>query len=810
MLLLSSLYNVNKVKLPKKFISKHSHSSSNFIRNRTTPDFQRQNEKGVTCKIIWILFLFAFMVSNASVNGQSSGLIQPQAIADTVYTLKDIVVTAQRFAENSQTVPMSVKVFDNEQLKVAAVNTLQDLTTKSPNVNIFASRSSLSTSAIFIRGIGQEDNVFTVDPGVGVYLDDILIPRAQGGILDLYDVERIEILRGPQGTLYGRNTIAGTIKYYSKQPTNDFTKEIEMTYGSYNRRDLKGIFNIPIVSGELISRIAFGTFNREGFEYNVYNGKRTDSKKSLVGRATLLWLPNQNFEFEFKADGIRERPSIHVGSLIRPQTTALDYNGLVNKQFVTIPVPDDPFTVRSDVKDQFYVDTWGLSGTANWVNGNSFSIKALASYRKLDEDSHFDFDATEARAADVFIKHHHNQASGELQLTYDDSQSLKYVGGIFFFHEKDDEFDGTDAMAKGFSLDAIYDQSVYSYAFYSQASYKLTNKLSATLGLRYTIENKTFNRVAEFHPADSTKKDNNLFGGYGNGPGGIAPSQFPGNGIIQTNIKDAYGSWNAFTPHIGLEYQLSRFILTYFNVSRGFKSGGFNGRASEASNPQQRNPYNPEYVWSYELGTKTSWFENRLILNVSAFYNDYRDLQLSSFSETADGNYLPLFTNAGKAFTKGFEIEATSRPINILKLNAGIGFTDSRYLEYREQGRDVSNLRTFPNAPEWTGIVGASLIFPVFESSYILQFGGDLNYQGERYLTVSNLPDLKQPDYVLLNAFIIFKPINDGWQITLNGKNLTNKHYLIAGLDASPSPFGIVSGFYGDPLTLSVTVNYRF
>jgi iron complex outermembrane receptor protein len=313
------------------------------------------------------------------------------------------------------------------------------------------------------------------------------------------------------------------------------------------------------------------------------------------------------------------------------------------------------------------------------------------------------------------------------------------------------------------------------------------------------------------HPASADAQDFNLFGGFGNGPGAIPPDGFPGNGIRLTDINDAYGEWSAFTPHVGIEWHWSQDALAYASIARGFKSGGFNGRANEASNPDQREPYNPEFVWTYEIGSKTSWYNQRLFLNLSLFYNDYTDLQLASFVTPDNGQtYLPLFTNAGKAVTRGFEFGFSVYPISGLELHASVGYTDAMFKEYIERDMDVSGERSLANTPKWTAALALSYSIPLSRRGCRLKIGGNVNYQDERFLTVSNLPDLLQPAYTIVNAYITLESPNRQWWITIGCKNLTDARYLVSGLDGSSPPFGIVTGFFGDPRTWSITYSTRF
>lgn len=726
---------------------------------------------------------------------------------------EEVIVTVRKREEQIQDVPLSITVLNAEQVQRAQIETLDDLTLVAPNVNIFQPRSETSGGALFIRGIGQEDTVFTVDSGVGLYLDGIFLPRAQGALLDILDVERIEVLRGPQGTLYGRNTIAGAIHYISRPPTNEQSAEVELTVGNYERNDFKAKLNIPLVRDKLLFRLAAGSFQNEGFEFNEFTGEHTKSRDSLAGRATLAWHAREDLDVIFRGDAVRERSGLHVGSLVRPQTSALDFQGLLAGEMVTFQPPDDPFRVRSLVQNRNDQDTWGLAATVQWSWSDRLLLKSLTSYRDLVRDAREDIDATEARAVDVAINHHHDQASQELQLTYVAGDRWNLVGGLYYFREDDDQLDFTDATAKGFSLNASYAQTTRAYAAYAEANFQLSDRVSLVSGLRFSYEEKEFSRQFEQHRGDPATGDENLWGGFGQ-PGARPPDFFPGNGFRLTDIRGATESWDALTPRLGIEFQWTGDAMLYASIARGFKSGGFNGRATEASNPAQREPYDPEFAWTYEVGAKTSWRDGRLLVNPTLFYNDYTDLQLASFGSVdtdgdgVDDQFLPLFTNAAEASTEGFELQVNAYPRRDLVLFLGVGYTRSEFTKYVEGGVDVADQREFANAPEWTATFGGSYAFPAGRHS--LRIGGDVNYQDGRYLTVSNLPDLFQGDYTLVNAFATLETEGGHWWVTLGSRNLTDERYLTAGVDASSPPFGVVAGYWGDPRTYTLTVGTHF
>jgi iron complex outermembrane receptor protein len=725
-----------------------------------------------------------------------------------------IIVTARRRQEDPQKVPVALSVFNGEDLRKAQTDRLEELTLKTPNMNMFQTRSSSSNGAIFIRGFGQEDTVFTVDSGVGLYVDDVFMPRAQAALLNVYDVERIEVLRGPQGTLYGRNTIAGAIKYVTRDPGNDLAATVTTTVGNYKRGDLKASLNLPLLSDRVLTRFSFGTFNHEGFERDILSGRRTRDMDVTAGRASVLVNVSEDLKVSLAGDYYADRSGISVGSLLRPVTTAMDFEGLVAQEQVTIPVSSDPFLVRSNAENLQIVDHWGLVGNVSWDASDMLSLKSVSSYRQLASNARLDFDSTEAHIADVFSIQDHSQWSQEIQANLE-VQPVSLVGGLYYFHEYDNQNDGTDATAKGFSIDSAYDQMTDSVAGYANADYPVLDQLTLNAGVRVTFERKEFSRQSELHPGNPMTGDPNRFGGFDSGPNGNPPQPlFPGNGTRITNIRDVSETWTAVTPRAGVSHTPTEDVLLFASVARGFKSGGFNGRANQAANPDQDQPYAPEYVWTYEAGVKSSWLDRQFLANATGFYNDYTDLQLASFTAVdADGDgveetYLPQFTNAGRAVTAGFELEVSARPIPGLVVSGGTGFTQAEYKQFVERGVDIAGMRDLPNAPKWTAALTTAYNRPI--DAYVMEVGGGVNYQGARYLTVSNLEDLREDGYVLFDAFAAVAAQDYKWRLTLAGKNLGDERYLVSGLDASSPPFGLVTGFYGPPRLWMLTLEARF
>ena len=685
----------------------------------------------------------------------------------------DIVVTAQRREESLQDVPIAVTALGENALRNLQADNLGDLEGSVPNLSIHV--GDAQNAVVYIRGVGQIDSLAFADPGVGIYVDDVYLGRAQGAFLDIYDVERVEVLRGPQGTLYGRNTIGGAVKFVSKPLTNELSGQAEATVGSYDRFDLKGTLNVPLVEDRLLAKVAVARSSRKGFAENVATGQDDGDKDLWAARLALEFRPSDMVRFRFNADISRDNPDFS-----RTPARATPVLGLAQPN-------EDPFKVDADFNDRNYLRTGGLSLVASWEVTPSTELKSISAYRELDYKTNLDLDATALPLFGVYVDETQNQFSQELQLVHS-GERLSAVAGLFYFREHDVTLSGLYGPAIELVTGSVNDQHTDSYAAFGQLTYELTDKLSATVGLRYTHEEKDFARTQKFFPATTP-----------------FPFDYDSGGLLVTDI-DTSGDWGSLSPKFGLDYRWSDDVMTYVSVSRGFKSGGFDGRSNDARGAQ---PYDPETMWSYELGLKSSLLDRRLTANFAVFQNDYKDLQLSSFVADASGNFAALFTNAGKARIRGAEVELAARPFAGLSLNGTVGYLDGEYLEYIGPGGvDISDQRELVNAPRWTVRVGGTYDIAL-GSAGTLVLGADASHRSKVYTVVSSSEVLAQDATTLIDAFVRFEPVSERWWLSAGVKNLTDKRYISHGFDLSDS-LGYQLAYYGDPRTYNFTFGVRF
>ncbi|GHF13311.1 TonB-dependent receptor [Kordiimonas sediminis] len=686
--------------------------------------------------------------------------------------LEEIQVSARRVSESLQTVPVSVTAIGASMLEDGDFTDLGDIQKMVPNLTLHV--GDASNAVVYIRGVGQVDSLAFADPGVGIYMDDVYLGRAQGAFLDVLDAERIEVLRGPQGTLYGRNTIGGAVKFVSKKPGDTLAGDASITVGSYDRLDVKASVGGPIVEDKLAGKISAAYLSRDGFATNEANGKDDSDKETWALKAGLYFTPTEDLSIDFTLDGSESHPDT---SRTPARMTSV---------FGAAEPNDDPFVIAADFNDLNKLDVYGGAATIAYDATDSLTLKSITSYREMTYDTHLDLDATEFAFFGIYVHEEQNQFSQELQLSYT-SDALDVIGGLYYFKEHDNTFAGVFGPVIAFVSGSVNDQHNKSYAGYLNTNYRMNDRLSLTAGIRYTKEKKDFDRIQEFFSADT-----------------LLPVPIgQGARVTDLTVDDTWSSWS---PKVGFDYQINDDLMAYVSASRGFKSGGFDGRSNSAD---EAIPFDPETMWSYETGLKSTLLDGRMTLNIAGFMNKYKDLQLSSFVANPDGSFRALFTNAGRATTKGIEMEMLARVSEGLTLQGSLGYMDAEYDEYiGPDGSDISDMRHMVNSPKWTARLGFNYEHQL-QSGGNIRLMGDVNYRSKTYSTVSSSEILAQDGYALVSAGIAYVAEGGAWEVALDGKNLTNKKYLSHGFDLSDS-LGYQLGYYGNPRTWGLSLKTRF
>ena len=715
--------------------------------------------------------------------------------------IEEIVVTARRTEESLQSVPVAVSAFSEETLeRINAVDStgLQGLV---PNLNIVQGRGSSNATNIYIRGVGQPDALQTFDPAVGFYVDEVYFSRIRGTQLDLYDIERIEVLRGPQGTLYGKNTIGGALNIVTRRPSQDPNGFLQVTAGDYGQIEGRMTLSGPL-SETVAGSVSLLRALRDGYVTNPTNDAEYNDKNVRAGRVALAWNPSDTVAVDWAADYTKEKNALVLGQPINTLTTLFGVPILV----LPAEVPEWEFegTPTPGLPNSMELTHWGQSLNARFDVSESLSIKSITAFRNLDYSDYIDIDATVLETGDVFVGVDQDQLSQELQATWKTGR-LTMVGGIYFIRENveshqeayaDDLLTGPGGFTFLRTVDD--DLQTTSWAGYVNAGFALTDRLNLGLGVRYTDEEKKYSRTT------ST---------FSNFPGLTADPAFA------FRIED---SWTDTSPMASVDFQATENLLFYGRVAKGFKSGGFNGRAN---NPGEQAPYDPEEVVSYEIGLKSDWLDRTLRANVAMFYNDYTDFQarVSGLAEDP-GTGLPspelTVLNAGELEISGAELELSYLPMDALLLDLQVGYLDAEYGEFDDvRFTNFGGSRAFQApafSPEWTGRLGATYTLGLGDAGS-LRFAGSARFRSRMALAVDNtfvntdteIEGLFQDDYWLYDASVVWSDAEGGFSIGVYGKNLEDKAYRTDGQEFS-AVGNIRTVYYGPPRTFSIVATLRF
>ena len=698
--------------------------------------------------------------------------------------LGQVTVTARKREETLQDVPIAVSAFTAASLFKQNVQNLADLQGKVPSLQVYAARGSNTTLTAYIRGVGQADPTWGFDPGVGIYLDDVYLARPQGAVLDVFDVNRIEVLRGPQGTLYGKNTIGGAIKYVSNPLPVKTEGSVDATVGTHGEKDIKASVGGASADQVWRARAAVASEHNDGFGRDVLTGSRNGNKNTNAARATLGFFPSSRFNAQLSVDGVRDNSNPRGAKML-----------IANKLDRTYAPLSSDFDTRSGMAQVNHTKLYGTALTMNWIASQEWSLKSVTAVRGSSTLTNIDFDTLPEKIADVSAIYKDHQFSQELQANYDAGGSVHGVAGLYYF----------DGSATGQIHNIFLGSPPYStlglsqygstggrmgtrsYAGYGDFSWDFSPAWSLDVGLRYTHETKTA-LIQNF---------------------GFANASFSTPISTVANFRGSHAS-NNVSPKVSLDWSVSNQIKLYASYSEGFHSGGFNIRANCVAVPASCRPIDDEKVQSYELGSKMTFLDDRLMLNTAAFHNVYSNIQLSVFSSYTLPNgsqgFFGDFTNAGKGHIDGVEEEFAWKPTEAWTFSGNFAYLHTKYTQYLTRGVNVADQQKFTNAPKWSG--GLSL-----ENTHELANGGNLTarinytYQSLVYPETTLSPLIAQPAYGLWNAGVIWQ-VSQPWTLSLQGTNLANKSYRTTGYNISS--LGIVTGFYGAPRMVTLSARYTF
>ncbi len=771
------------------------------------------------------LFALAGMSTSVAAQDQAAATEQADEAEDNT-----IIVTARRREERLIDVPVAVTSISGQTLENIGASDITAIAENAPNVTLEASRATNSTLSAFIRGIGQQDPVSGFEQGVGIYLDDVYLNRPQAALLDIYDVERIEVLRGPQGTLYGRNTIGGAVKYVTKRLPDETALEIRATYGSYDR--LEGVISASTPINDLIRvGAAVAGLNRDGFGENLTLGTDNYDKQLFAARGNLeIGGYGEPVLIRISGDYTKDKSNPRGGSRLIPGLTS------------GTPVLDDEYDTRGGLTDpKQEVEAYGVAMNVSIDLSDALTFKSITSWRKDDSQSPIDFDALPAIDLDVPGAYFNEQLSQEIQLAYDDGDKLSALLGFYYLDASADTLFDVRLFTTfgGFTAFTQANVDTETYAIFGDATYDITEQLSVSLGGRYTWDERTADILRQNYLGGGSP----TFGGAGI-PFGGPSTDFEGS----RNFKK-------FTPRASVSFKPSPDQNIYASYSQGFKGGGFDPRGVGVNAPDTDGvaglsddevanflSFRPEKVDSYEIGYKGSFADGRLYVALAGFIADYTDVQIPGSVACSVGGiatFCGVVSNAGKASFKGVELETIATLAqdfgtsgDKLTFNGSVGYIDASYDEYITNiggvPTDVADFREVQNTPEWTASARLNYTAPVGDGDIYL--GAGVSYRSKTYQFEVPNPFIDQSAYALADASIIYNAPGKTWSLGLYGKNLTDKRVKTSGytfivvdpttgapildgmgqVQSALGPEGTLTAFYNEPRQVFATLTFRY
>jgi len=702
--------------------------------------------------------------------------------------LEVITVTAQKRREKLSEVPISMSNFSTESIAQTGVQQLKDISQYIPNFTM--SEGTDFTSKVSIRGVGANSRNIGFDTRVGVYLDGVYLGQSPALNQALLDLERIEVLRGPQGTLFGKNTVAGAVNLISAKPSDEFSGAINTSFGNFNAREVSALVNIPL-SSTLFSKISVSKQQRDGFTKNLITNNKINELDDESYRAQLFYVAEAgNFAANLSFDGLKGDRLSYTGEAVT------DSFGLA------LPIAQtDDFEVSMGVDPHEKRDIKGSSLTLDWDLDNEFSIKSISAYRESEIHYRNDVDYSALDFLQINYSDEYKQLSQEIQLISPDKGDFKYVAGLYYYDQEALSMRIAQPGSLGYLLgvsDAVTTEGTVdtlSYAFFMNGSYQLDEAWKLGFGFRYSREDK--------------EVDWNIDGSGGG----------PAFGLATGSVLDERSD-NHLSPTINLSYAFNSDINGYVKYSNGYKSGGYNLDFVSVNALSSGVEFAKETVDSYEIGLKGNVLNRRLTFSLAGFQTYYDDYQVNQFMDLGDGGTAISIRNAAEVETKGLEAEVTFTPNERWQVMASLGLLDGEFSDFpggATRGGDASG-KTIPGISDVSLSVGIQYYHPLPSIGAELLTRLDYSYRSDYYDTVDNVkthtlqngenvPFGWVDDLSIVNGRIALLSDEGTWDVALWGKNLTDESYLSA---TTQDFLRTVTQYRGMPRTFGIEVNYNF
>jgi iron complex outermembrane receptor protein len=716
-------------------------------------------------------------------------------------SLEEVVVTARRRSESLQDVPIAVTALSGEALTLKGAADIAELAQSIPSVTLEPSRATNTTLTAFIRGVGQQDPLAGFEQGVALYIDDVYMARPQGALLDIYDVERIEVLRGPQGTLYGRNAVGGAIKYVTRRLGDEPELRLKANVGSYNQLDLVGTAAMPVTDTFRVGATV-ASLTRDGYGDNKFNGDEQYDKDLFAYRISAEFEPSDDILVRFAYDKSEDDSSPVAGH--RPFPGAVSgFPVLKDVHDTQAGAADLPSTAGINGNNEIEAEGFMLS--VDWNLNERHTLRYIGAYREDDTESVIDFDSLPVMDFDAPVIYENEQTSHEFQWLYN-SERWNIVSGVYYLDaEAANDFDvvlGQIGPVTAYTGGTIETEA---WSVFADVTYQLTDRLALSVGGRYTEDKRT----ADVFRANYLSLGSPAFG---------VEDAFL---LAVTSDYEADKTYTDFSPRVNLSYQINDDVTVYGGYSQGWKAGSFDPRGANFVTPQVEEGFDPETLDSYEIGLKSTWWEGRALTNVAVFYSDYQDMQIPGsvgFDSDGDGvndSFVGTVTNAGEAEISGIEVEGNFLFTENFSAQLALSFLDAEIKEWQFNGEDVSDNREIQNTPEEMAYIGFTYVTGLLDGD--LTLNANWSYKGDITQFEAPVPVIDQDSYDMVNASIVWQSGDEHWLLGIHGKNLTDEEIKTSGYcfgsGGCASTLGLEDNttvFYAPPLTVTGTVEYRF
>ncbi len=721
--------------------------------------------------------------------------------------LEEVVVTARRRSESLQSVPIAVTALSGDELSLRGAADISELAQSVPSVTLEASRATNSTLTAFIRGVGQQDPLAGFEQGVALYLDDVYMARPQGALLDIYDVERIEVLRGPQGTLYGRNAVGGAIKYVTKRLGDEQEFRIKAAIGSFGQMDLVGTISVP-VSDSLKVGATVASLNRDGYGENLSTGQDNYNKDVLGARFSAEYAPSDSVFVRISYDKTDDDSNPVAG--FRPFAAAFSGDAVLGDVRDTSAGASQQGSTAG-INGNNNVESEGVHLSIDWQLSDSLTLRSITASREDFTESVIDFDSLNAVDFDAQVVYENEQFSQEFQLLYN-TDRFNLVTGFYYLDAKaSNDFDVVlgqlGQVAFGAPLTAFTGGTVETKAWsvFADLTYDLSDRLSLSVGGRYTEDE----RSADIFRANYLGLGSPFFGNS---------SAFF---LAATSDFEAERTYDDFSPRINLSYAVSDDLNLYAGFSQGWKAGSFDPRGANFLTAAVEQGFEPETIDSFEIGLKSTWWQGRATTNIALFTSDYQDLQIPGsvgVDTTGDGNndsFVGTVTNAGESDISGIELEGKFLLSESLTAQVALSFLDADIKEWIVNGVNVADSREVQNTPETMANIGLIYTRPLTSGS--LMVAANWSYKDDIFQFELPTPVLDQEAHDIVNASIVWTSDDERLRVGLHGKNLTDEEIKTSGYcfgsGGCPSTLGLEDNttvFYAAPRTVTATLEYDF